>query len=187
MQPHFCSCRWMEQSANWNNIKVGIQIHKLDKKVNLIKLKLTHQSEQGIIRQDDTVRRNFNGVQTSLPALINNCLKVGVNCMKISQLTVLVLGATDKQQQLHEENNIWANSWDYGTCHIGDQPRLRWAYAFAQSCQSLRCLHIWRMEVDKGSDQKSDTKPHWMAVHVQLTKEFTEDEKCHNLMLAHFQ
>ena len=40
--------------------------------------------------------------------------------------------------------------------HIGDQWRLRWACASAQSRQSLHCSHAWRMEVDKGSDQKSD-------------------------------
>ena len=28
--------------------------------------------------------------------------------------------------------------------------------AKAQSRQSIRCLHTWNMEVDKGSDQKSD-------------------------------
>ena len=37
------------------------------------------------------------------------------------------------------------------------------------------------MEVDEGSDQKSDIQPHWMAVHARLKNEFTEDEKCHNL------
>ena len=38
------------------------------------------------------------------------------------------------------------------------------------------------MEVDEGSDQKSDIKPHRMAAHVRLKNEFTEDEKCHHLM-----
>ena len=33
------------------------------------------------------------------------------------------------------------------------------------------------MEVDEGSDQKSDILPHWMAAHVRLKNEFTEDEK----------
>ena len=50
----------------------------------------------------------------------------------------------------------WASSWDYGTYHIGDQWRLRWACASAQSRQSLRCSHTWSMEVNKGSNQKSD-------------------------------
>ena len=36
---------------------------------------------------------------------------------------------------------IEASSWDYGTYHICDQRRLRWACAFAQSHQSLRCSH----------------------------------------------
>ena len=39
------------------------------------------------------------------------------------------------------------------------------------------------MDVDEGSDQKSDIWPHWMAVHAGLKNEFTEDEKCHNLMI----
>ena len=38
------------------------------------------------------------------------------------------------------------------------------------------------MEVDEGSDQKSDILPHWMAVHACLKKEITEDKKNHNLM-----
>ena len=53
---------------------------------------------------------------------------------------------------------------------------------FAQSCQSLRCSHTWSMEADKGSDQKSDIYPHWMAVPAHLKNEFTEEEKFHNLM-----
>ena len=36
--------------------------------------------------------------------------------------------------------------------------------------------------MDEGSDQKSDIKPHRMAAHAGLKNEFTEDEKCHNLM-----
>ena len=38
------------------------------------------------------------------------------------------------------------------------------------------------MEVDEGSDQKSDSEPHWMAEHARLKNEFTEDTKCKNLM-----
>ena len=38
------------------------------------------------------------------------------------------------------------------------------------------------MEVDEGSDQKSGVYPHWMAAHARLKNEFTEGEKCHNLM-----
>ena len=38
------------------------------------------------------------------------------------------------------------------------------------------------MEVGEGFNQKSDIYPHWMAVHARLNNEFTEDEKCHNLM-----
>ena len=50
----------------------------------------------------------------------------------------------------------WSSSWDYGTYHIGDQRRLRRACPAAQSRQSLCCLHTWSMEVDEGSDRKSD-------------------------------
>ena len=38
------------------------------------------------------------------------------------------------------------------------------------------------MAVDEGSDQKSDIQPYWMAAHARLKKEFTEDEKYHNLI-----
>ena len=38
------------------------------------------------------------------------------------------------------------------------------------------------MEADEGSDQKADIQPHWMAAHARLNNEFTEDEKCHNLI-----
>ena len=42
------------------------------------------------------------------------------------------------------------------------------------------------MEVDKGSDQKSDILPHWMAAHACLKNEFTEDEKYHSLISTYF-
>ena len=73
-------------------------------------------------------------------------------------------------------------TWDYDTYHIGDQRRLRQACASAQSRQSLHCSHTWSMEVDEGSDQKSDIWPHWVDTHARLKNEFTEDKKCHNLM-----
>ena len=38
------------------------------------------------------------------------------------------------------------------------------------------------MEVDEGSDQKSDIQPRWMAVHACLKNDFMEEEKYHNLM-----
>ena len=38
------------------------------------------------------------------------------------------------------------------------------------------------MEVDKRSDQKSDSYPHGMAAHGRLKNEFREKEKCDNLM-----
>ena len=50
----------------------------------------------------------------------------------------------------------WASSWDNGTYGIGDQRRLRRDCASAQSRQSLHCSLTRTMEVDKGSDQKSD-------------------------------
>ena len=47
-----------------------------------------------------------------------------------------------------------------------------------QAHLSLRCSHTWSMEVDEGSDQKSD----WMAAQARLKNELTEDEMCHNLV-----
>ena len=38
------------------------------------------------------------------------------------------------------------------------------------------------MEVNEGSEQTSDIKPHSMAAHACFKNEFTKDEKCHNLM-----
>ena len=57
--------------------------------------------------------------------------------------------------------------------------------ASLRGCQSLCCSeywHTWSMEVDEGSDQKSDIYPRWIAAHAHLKNEFTEDEKCHYLM-----
>ena len=76
----------------------------------------------------------------------------------------------------------WASSWDYETYHIDDQRRLRQACASVQSSQSLRCLHTWRMEVDKRADQNSGIYPHQKVAHARLKNEFTEHEKYHNLM-----
>ena len=39
---------------------------------------------------------------------------------------------------------IWASSWGYGTYHIGNH------------IGYLCCSHTWSMEIDDGSDQKSD-------------------------------
>ena len=41
----------------------------------------------------------------------------------------------------------WASSWNYGPYHIGNQRRLRWVCASAQSHQSLRYSHTWSMKV----------------------------------------
>ena len=57
--------------------------------------------------------------------------------------------------------------------------------SYVQSRQSLCCSHAWSVEVDEGSDQKSDIKPHWMAAHARLKNEFMKDEKSHNLIMAH--
>ena len=48
----------------------------------------------------------------------------------------------------------------------------------AKAQESLRICtisHTWSMEVDKGSNQKSDIKPHWMAAHGRLKNEVMED------------
>ena len=81
-----------------------------------------------------------------------------------------------------EKKIIWASSWDYGTYHIGNQRRLKWTCASAQTHQSLHCSHAWSMEVDEGSNQKSHIQPHRMAAHARLKNEITEDGKYHNLM-----
>ena len=49
----------------------------------------------------------------------------------------------------------WASSWDYGIYRIGDQ---------------------------RSSGEPALCNPHWIAAHARLKNEFTEDEKCHNLM-----
>ena len=48
----------------------------------------------------------------------------------------------------------WASSWDYGTYHIGDQRRLR-PRAFVVRTHDTWSMEV-SMEVDEGSDQKSD-------------------------------
>ena len=59
----------------------------------------------------------------------------------------------------------------------------RWPAKAQASLHSLARAFAFRThEVDKGSDQKSDIWPHWMAVHTHLKNEFTEEEKYHNLM-----
>ena len=62
---------------------------------------------------------------------------------------IIIMFGTDSMKN-------WATTWDYGTFHIGDQRRLRRACPSEQSRQSLCCSHTWSMEVDEGSDQKSD-------------------------------
>ena len=43
------------------------------------------------------------------------------------------------------------------------------------------------MEIDKGSDQKSDVLPQCIAAHARLKIEFTEGNKCHNRKSAQLQ
>ena len=62
---------------------------------------------------------------------------------------------------------IWASSWDYGTCHIGDQRRLRRACASAQSLQSLCCSHTWSMEVDEDTTKnQTSSRTGWQGMRV---------------------
>ena len=58
----------------------------------------------------------------------------------------------------------WASLWDNSTYGIGDQRMLRRACASTQSRQSLRCSFTWSVEVDEGSDRKSDTG--WLRMRV---------------------
>ena len=53
------------------------------------------------------------------------------------------------------------------------------ALSHRQPAKAQASLYI---RAAKGSDQKSDIYRHWMAEHVCLKNEFTEDEKYHNLM-----
>ena len=59
--------------------------------------------------------------------------------------------------------------------------KLRRACTSTQSRQSLSYSYTWSMELDEGSDQKSDILLHWMAVYARLKNEYG-DGKCHNLM-----
>ena len=58
----------------------------------------------------------------------------------------------------------------------------RTAKAHARLRQSLRCSHALNMEVNEGSDQTLDMQRQWIAAHACLKIEFTEGNKCHNLM-----
>ena len=50
---------------------------------------------------------------------------------------------------------------------IGDQWRLRRACAFAQSRQSLRCLHTWTMEVKKGQTKnQTSSLTGWLLMRI---------------------
>ena len=51
-----------------------------------------------------------------------------------------------------------------------------------QSRQSIRWFHKCSMEVDEEYDTKLDVWPQWIAAHAYLKIEFTEGNKCHNLM-----
>ena len=61
---------------------------------------------------------------------------------------------------------IWASSWYYGTYRIGDQGRLRWACASAQSRQSLLCSHTCSMEVDEGSKNQTSSSTGWLRMRI---------------------
>ena len=37
-------------------------------------------------------------------------------------------------------------------------------------------------KVWKGPTKNQTSSPHWLSTHARLKNEFTEDEKCHNLM-----
>ena len=59
---------------------------------------------------------------------------------------------------------IWASTWYFGSCRIGEQRRLRLDCAYAQSCQSFRCSHKQSMKVEEGSDQNKT----WDLLHFPL-------------------
>ena len=88
-----------------------------------------------------------------LKFLMTECSKTQIRLTRLKQVYLQWNSEGQKHQNKWDEP---ASSWDSGTYHIGDQQRHRRACASAQSCQSLRCSHTWSMQVDKGSDQKSD-------------------------------
>ena len=51
---------------------------------------------------------------------------------------------------------LWLEAWnpkkDFGAYRLGEQRRLRWVYAYAQTRLSLHCLHTRSMNVDLGID-----------------------------------
>ena len=110
----------------------------------------------------------------------SNFRVITTNFLGVRKLRVITVST--HTHHLFSQTTNSASSWDYGTYHICNQRRLRRACASAQFRQSLRCSHTWNIEVDEGSYQTSVIQPHWMALHVCLKNEFTEDEKCHNLM-----
>ena len=76
-----------------------------------------------------------------------------------------------------EATIIWAASSEFGTYRLCEQRRFRWACAFAQSRQNLRCSLIQAVSREEPSDRKPDPWLLWMAGHVQLKFVMTECSK----------
>ena len=62
--------------------------------------------------------------------------------------------------------------------HLSQLTRL-WYLSHRRPAKAQTSPHTWSMEVDEGSNQKSDILPHWMAAHARLKNELTEDKKYH--------
>ena len=61
-----------------------------------------------------------------------------------------------------------ASTRNLGNNRIVGQRRLRRGCAYAQPRLSLRFSHTQRKEVEEGSDQILDLKPHWIHLHGPL-------------------
>ena len=68
-------------------------------------------------------------------------------------------------------------SSEFGTYHLCEQRRFRWACASAQSHQNLCCSLIQAVNQEEPSDRKPDPWPLWMAGHAQLKFVMTECSK----------
>ena len=72
-----------------------------------------------------------------------------------------------------------ASPWDYGTYHIGDQWRLRWACAVSPEPSLFAHMKYERRRRVRRKNRH--LAPQTLA-HARLKNEFREDETYHNLM-----
>ena len=81
---------------------------------------------------------------------------------------------------------FWKGVSDQGACagnfgtyyRISEQRWLRWVCAYAQTRQSLRCLHTRCMDIEKGSDQNLNIKPSWAFMRGICTYAISTEIPC---------